>query len=80
VSTVIHFFESLSRYCDEGLVDTRLAAKLFGRSYELWYQGLLGHLELDAEAQSSHDWFDGIRAFHKRVEETRLVRPYTKAG
>jgi hypothetical protein len=75
VSTVIHFFESLSRYCDEGLVDGPIAAKLFGRSYDLWYQGLLGRLELDAAAATSHDWFEGIRAFHKRVQAGELVRP-----
>jgi hypothetical protein len=68
VSTVIHFFESLNRYCDEDLVDPCLAVKLFGRSYELWYQGVLARLTLDPAAESNRSWFYEIRAFHVRVD------------
>ena len=79
VSTVIHFFESLNRYCDEGLVDSELATKLFGRTYQLWYDRLLSHLAVDESALSYREWFSGICAFERHVVAAGLKRPAPSA-
>jgi hypothetical protein len=70
VSTTIHFFESLNRYCRENLIDEELAAKLFGRSYEMWWQGLLGRIEIDEAGEHYRDWLEGIQALHDRIVRT----------
>ena len=67
VSTTIHFFESLNHYCAENLIDEELAAKMFGRSYEMWWQGLLGRIEIDEAGESYRAWLDGVRALHDRI-------------
>jgi hypothetical protein len=67
VSTTIHFFESLNRYCAEKLIDEELATKLFGRSYEMWWQGLLGRIEVDEAGEPYRAWLDGVRALHDRI-------------
>jgi hypothetical protein len=67
VSTTIHFFESLNRYCEENLIDEELATKLFGRSYEMWWQGLLGRIEVDEAGQPYRAWLDSVRALHGRI-------------
>ena len=67
VSTTIHFFESLNRYCSEGLIDEELAAKLFGRTYAMWWQHLIGRIEVDEAGEPYRKWLEGVQALHARV-------------
>ncbi len=67
VSTIIHFFESLNRYCDEDLIDEELATKLFGRSYEMWWHGLIGHIVVDQAGEQYRDWLGSVQALHSRI-------------
>jgi len=81
VSTTIHFFESLNRYCDEDLIDEELATKLFGRSYEMWWRGLIGQIIVDEAGEPYRDWLHGIQALHGRiVGADRSIAPILMAN
>ncbi len=67
VSAVFHFFESLNRYCEEELIDAELAGKLFGRSYDMWFRGVLARIEVDPAAEGYRPWLDGVRALGTRM-------------
>jgi hypothetical protein len=66
VSAVIHFFESLERYCGEGLVDEKLASQLFGRTFIMWYERLLKRLTVDERSEAYAPWVDAVRKLHTR--------------
>lgn len=74
LSLTLHFFESLDRYCAEALIDQSLAIKLFGRSYLMWWNGLLSRIEIDETGAQYTSWLAGVTAFQKRLSDITTTR------
>jgi len=75
LSTTFHFFESLNRYCREGLIDEPLATKLFGRSYEMWWNGLISRIEVDEAGLPYQQWLEEVKGLHARIVRVHAPAP-----
>lgn len=65
LSTVLHFFETLDHFADQGLIDVKLAGKMFNRTYQLWYEKLIKDLAPSAD-QNLQIWMASIKGLNAR--------------